>query len=95
MADKGQSNTIRISRDRYLAIGKEKIDKNPLTLDKAATFKRFSKKIWKMLGSGFGALIIQGGDKCRVCGTRLRIAPGQIVIYCGKPCRRKRHNSKR
>lgn len=93
----GDRGGFRVSRDRYLAVGKDQIGKNPLLTakDKEDKIAKFAKRVRKFFGDGLGGLIIQGSDKCLVCGAKLRGAPGQVVIYCSKPCRRKRHNAKR
>ncbi len=83
--------------DLIIRRSKEKIAKNPLIPKdkKESALKRIIKRTIKFFGEGVGTLITSGATHCRVCGEPLTINnPNQIVLYCSKFCRRRRHNTK-
>jgi len=84
-----------MDKQQILELGKKKLDKKGLTKEENENrFARFKKKITKLLGEGVGSIINTTFTRCLVCGCPLKRVHGQIVKYCSKSCREKRHNKK-
>lgn len=62
-----------------------------------AFFKAQSQALWNLARQGFHlSKLIPTGNICKIDGTPLhRNNSNQIVLYCSKVCRRKRHNRNR
>ena len=54
--------------------------------------KKEKKEEWKKAWRATWSFIVGSRNECVVCGEVLRKSPGQIVYYCGRVCRRMRHN---
>jgi len=87
-------NTVDISKDRLIEIGKKRIaSKKGGDKEKE---KSFIKRMIRKFGPGKGFLTGATPTKCLVCGKKLNINNrNQVVKYCNKNCRRKRHNKKK
>ena len=82
-----------ISKDRFIAIGKEKIKATGLTDKDEASFMR---RVLRKFGAGKWFIINSTSTRCLICAIPLK--PNnqrQIIKYCSKTCRHKRHNAKR
>ena len=83
---------MNISKDRLIAVGKENIAKRAGGKDEE---KSFIRRVLKRFGEGKAFLIGETPTKC-ICGKSLnRGSAAQVMKYCSRECRKRRHNAKR